>query len=440
MTEFNAYIAVITTSLIIILSYLFNLISKKTSIPSVLLLVILGLVLKEASIYVGVGTAFVGVGSGAYLFSILEVLGIVGLTMIVLEAALDLELTREKWPIIWKSFSVALLGLVCTSFGSAYIIQQFFVDKFFTALVYAVPLSVISSSIVLPSVGDLDQSKKEFLVYEATFSDILGIMFFYFLIGNLQPASTHSIVLGVVANIVITIFLSAIVSYFLVLLFQKLDTQVKLFLLISVLLLLYSAGKLLHLSSLLLILVFGLVLNNHKLFFFGKLRRLVNSRQVNSTLHNFRLVTMESAFVIRTFFFVIFGMTITLSTILSWSVALVSALILTLLYAIRFIFVKLFVRRDITTPLFIAPRGLITILLFFSIPVEMQTEQFNSGVLLFVILLTGIIMTLGLILGGNTIQPYQDFASNYWQEVDKEIDNIETSENTENQTKKQEIV
>lgn len=433
MTEFNAYVVVIIASLIIIASYLFNLISQKTKIPSVLLLIMLGLGLKYTFSYFGLGT-------GEGLFSILEILGIVGLTMIVLEAALDLELTKEKWPIIWKSFSVALLSLIATALASAYVIQYFLVDSFFTALLYAVPLSVISSSIVLPSVGDLNEEKKEFLVYEATFSDILGIMFFYFLIGNADTDKTHIIVIDVIGNIFITVLLSAAISYALVLVFQKLNAQIKLFLLISVLLLLYATGKLLHLSSLLLILVFGLVLNNHKLFFFGKLKRLVNSRHINSTLNNFRLVTMESAFVVRTFFFVIFGMTITLSAILNWTIALVSVILLGILYTIRFLFLKIFVRKNMATQLFIAPRGLITILLFFSIPTEMQAEGFNAGVLLFIILLTNIIMTLAFVLEGKNIEPYEDFASNYWQEVDKEIDSIETSGEQEGQQKKQKVI
>lgn len=431
MTEFNAYVAVIATSLIIILSYLFNLVSKKTNVPSVLLLVLLGIGLKQASLYFGVGT-------GEYLLNILELLGIIGLIMIVLEAALDLEIAREKWTLIWKSFLVALLGLAAISLASAYVIQYYFVDDFFTAMLYAVPLSIISSAIVLPSVGALPGEKKEFLVYEATFSDILGIMLFYFLVGNAETEQTHTIVLDITGNIVLTILLSGVVSYALVLIFQKLDTQVKLFLLIAVLLLLYSIGKLFHLSSLLIILVFGLVLNNHKIFFFGKLKRLVNSMQVSSILNNFRMVTMESAFVVRTFFFVIFGMTITVSTILSWKVALVSGILLGILYTVRFALLKLFIRKNIVTQLFISPRGLVTILLFFSIPAEMRAEQFNAGVLLFVILLTSIIMTLALVLGGNKIEPYEDFANNYWQAVDKEIDNIETSE--EATEKKQEAV
>ena len=37
-------------------------------------------------------------------------------------------------------------------------------------------------------------------------------------------------------------------------------------------------------------------------------------------------------------------------------------------------------------------------------------------------------MTLALVLSGTKITSYDDFASYYWQEVDKEIEKIETSE------------
>lgn len=419
--EYDPYIVVIATSVIIILSYLFNLISRKTNIPSVLLLIILGIGLKQLAESFGIQT-------GDLLFSVLEILGIVGLTMIVLEAALDLKLTKEKWPLIWKSFAVALLALVITSLASAYIIQYYFIESFFTALVYAVPLSVISSAIVIPSVGALDEARKEFMVYEATFSDILGIMFFYFLLGNADTETTPAIVWNVVSNIALTLILSVLVSYALVLLFQKLDTHVKLFLLIAVLLLLYSLGKLFHLSSLVIILVFGLILNNHRLFFFKPLSKWVDSRAVSSILNNFHLVTLETAFVMRTFFFVVFGMTIVLATIFDVDTAIVSGILLLVLYGIRWLMLLIFVRKDILPQLFIAPRGLITVLLFFSIPDELLSPNFNSGVLLFMIIISSVVMTLSLVLGGTQIRPYEEFANNYWDEVDKEIDRIETKE------------
>lgn len=422
MEFIDPYYVVIGASITLILSYIFNLISARTNIPSVLLLILLGILLKQ------LGKWF-GFEMGETLFGLLEILGIVGLIMIVLEAALDLELRKERWPIIWKSFLVALLGLGFSAFACAYIFQVFLdIDNFFLAMVYAVPLSIMSSAIVIPSVGGLEHDKQEFMVYESTFSDILGIMLFYFLLGNAETTEKTAIFVGVTGNIIITIALSVALSYALVLIFQKLETEVKLFLLIAVLLLLYSIGKLFHLSSLIIILVFGLILNNTSLFFRGWLKKMINTRAIYGILHNFRLVTVESAFVMRTFFFVIFGVTISIGTLLDVSVAIVSLIVVASFLLIRFVLLKLILKNDILPQLFIAPRGLITILLFFSIPEELQLEDFNSGILLFVVLITSFAMTFALVLSGTKIKPYDDFADNYWEQVDQEIDTIPTSE------------
>ena len=50
----------------------------------------------------------------------------------------------------------------------------------------------------------------------------------------------------------------------------------------------------------------------------------------------------------------------------------------------------------------IAPRGLITILLFYSIPAEQRMEELSDGVLFMVIVFTGLAMTIGLLLNKQT--------------------------------------
>ena len=49
---------------------------------------------------------------------------------------------------------------------------------------------------------------------------------------------------------------------------------------------------------------------------------------------------------------------------------------------------------------YLAPRGLITILLFFAIPKEFQNENFNSGILLYTIIVSCIIMAVALVKDG----------------------------------------
>jgi len=153
------------------------------------------------------------------------------------------------------------------------------------------------------------------MIYESTFSDILGIMFFYLLIGNTEATSNGSVVTSVVINIVLTIIVSVITSYGLIYVFHKLKSDIRLFLLIAVLILLYALGKMFHLSSLLIILAFGLIMRNRKLFFFGKIKKIISDDAVDEVYGQLRLVTIESSFAVRTFFFVIFGITIALASL-----------------------------------------------------------------------------------------------------------------------------
>ncbi|MBO6496326.1 MAG: cation:proton antiporter [Roseivirga sp.] len=390
----NAYNLIIVLACVIIASHIFNYISKRTNIPSVILLILLGIGGKYAMDYYNFN-------QDGLIFGTLEVLGIVGLIMIVLEAAIDLKLSREKWPIIWKSFTVALISLIVCAFGISLIINQVFKEDPIISLVYAVPLSIMSSAIVIPSVSRLAKDKKEFMIYESTFSDILGIMFFYFLVENVGVESANQVIYSVVGNIIITIVISVVVSYALVLLFQRLEGDVKLFMLIAVLILLYAIGKQLHLSSLVIILVFGLLLNNNNLFFIGKLKEFINEKTINSILKDLHLVTRESAFVVRTFFFVVFGTTIHLRALLDLEIFAVGLGIVVFFFIVRFVFLKLFfLKKSIFPEFFITPRGLITVLLFFSIPEELTSLTFNSDIILITIIVTSLVMTWGLIKFG----------------------------------------
>ncbi|TSE06126.1 MULTISPECIES: cation:proton antiporter [Aquimarina] len=389
MEIFSSYNVIIGISLIIILSFIFNGVAKKTSVPAVLLLIILGIILQYVLKAFG--------GDSIDFFPMLEVLGIVGLIMIVLEAALELKLKSDKLMPILKSMAIALIGLVASTFIAAVILKALVEGMTMqSAWLYATPLSILSSAIIIPSVSGLSEAKKEFHVYESTFSDILGIMLFYFLTGRLNPAEDAGVG-GFFLNLILTIVISLVASYAIILIFQKIKSQVKLFLLIAVLLLLYGLGKKMHLSSLIIILIFGLVIANMKLFFQGKLRGYLDFEKAKSIYHELHVITAETAFVVRTLFFVIFGITIVLSSLLSLKVTLISVLILISIYAIRYGLLRLFMGKDISPQLFIAPRGLITVLLFYAIPAEAAIEGFEPGILLFVIIGTSLIMTWGMI-------------------------------------------
>ncbi|MFC5624121.1 cation:proton antiporter [Algoriphagus winogradskyi] len=389
MELISSYNLIIEFSVIIILSFLFNGLSKKTNIPAVLMLIALGLILQYILGYFTTETID--------FFPILEVLGIVGLIMIVLEAALELELKREKLIPILKSLAIALIGLMLSTWAAASILYYYIPEMTMqSAWLYATPLSILSSAIIIPSVAGLKSKKREFHIYESTFSDILGIMLFYFLTGKLNPAEDSGLV-GFGGNFLLTVAISLIASYAIILIFQKIKSNVKLFLLIAVLLLLYALGKKMHLSSLIIILIFGLVIANMKLFFKGKLSRLLDYAKAHQIYHELHTITAETAFVVRTLFFVIFGLTITITSLFDLQVALISCLLIGSIYGIRIVLLLIFEGKDIIPQVFIAPRGLITVLLFYGIPKEAQIDSFEPGILLFVIIGTSLIMTFAMI-------------------------------------------
>jgi len=384
-----AYMLIISASFIVILSYLFSLFSKKTAIPSVVLLIALGFSVKKIF--------SIGISDLDWIFP-LEILGIVGLMLIVLEGALDLKISKERWPIIWKSGLISILSLVINVFIFTYGIQ-FIIGNldFLTAFIYAIPLSIISSAIVIPSVEDLDEEKREFLIYESTLSDIFGLILFYTVINNVNTGEAAKIGLNVISNIGGTLILSVVLSYLMIVFFQRVKSQVKLFLFISVLLMLYSVGKLFHLSSLLIILIFGLILENRQIFFSGFMSKYLREDDVKRVLADFKLLTRESAFIVRTFFFFVFGLSITIAGIFKTKVVVGALIFIVLMFIVRWVLFKLIVRKSLAPQVFIAPRGLISVLLYFAIPDDFLINDFESGILLFVILGTSIVMAWALV-------------------------------------------
>ena len=387
--EFNVYWVLIAASVIVILSYFFNALARKTNVPSVLMLIVTGF-----------GISFIVEFDGETLRPTLETLGTIGLVMIVLEAALDLHLDKKKAGLIGKSLIIALILLIFTTFSIGLIIKFFFEVNQRDALVYAIPLSIMSSAIIIPSVTNLIGEDKEFLVIESAFSDILGIMVFYFIIDTVELTGFPAISLHIVQNIGLTIIIAVAIGYLIIILVQKVTGEVKLFLPIAVLVLLFATGKLFHLSSLMFVLAFGLMLNNIDLFFKGFLKRYIIPEAYQELLSEIKLITLESSFLIRTFFFIVFGMSITLDGFNQLTVFIVAILALAIMYLLRWAALRLITPKHVFPALYVAPRGLITILLFYSIPAQHLIPDFSPAILFLVIIISNLIMMYGLIKNG----------------------------------------
>lgn len=393
MISMNYYLIIIVLAIFVILSYLYTIISYHHKIPSVLLLILTGIITKIFLQFFGISFT----PSQIYL----NIFGTIGLILIVLEGSIDLSLDKNSLPTIFRSLTVAFILLCCSSFLIAFIILHLLSVSFISAFLYAIPLSVISSAIVIPGVLNIDKHKKEFMICESIFSDIFGIMLFNFAImfSNNEP----HFVIHVFFESFATIIISFIISFLLVFSLLKIKSTVKLFPIIAVLVLAYALGKYIHLSTLLLIFVFGLTLRN--IFNFTKhewrTKLNIDNESYNKIFYEFKLLIHESSFIIRTFFFIIFGYMFMFQNLFNINVLIIGFIIIFITYALRYINLKIISEKNLLPELLIAPRGLITILLYYSIPAKFNIGHYGEGIILLVVIVTSLLMMFGLFFTKN---------------------------------------
>ena len=103
----------------------------------------------------------------------------------------------------------------------------------------------------------------------------------------------------------------------------------------------------------------------------------------------------EGTFLIRALFFILFGFLIETSEVLNpqtffWAVGIVAAI-----FVYRGIQLKIS-KLPLAPLMFIAPRGLITILLFLSIDPSHTISLVNNSLIIQVIILSALVMMVGL--------------------------------------------
>ncbi|WP_186756594.1 cation:proton antiporter [Echinicola salinicaeni] len=377
---------IITLCSLLLIAYLFDYSFKKTKIPSVILLLLLGWLVKQGTMLFELDLPD--------LSNILPILGTTGLILIVLEGSLELELNKDKITLIKKSFFGALAPLLALSFLLAYIFEMYGGYSFKDSLINAIPLCVISSAIAIPSVRNLSTSNKEFVIYESSLSDILGVVFFNFVLRNDTFGFNSFGVFGL--QLVIITLISFIATVGLSFLLSKIEHHIKFVPIILLTLLIYAISYVYHLPALIFILIFGLSIGNlnelHNLKFFNVFRTDI----LNKEVQKFKELTIEATFLIRSLFFLLFGYLLETSEILNTTTLIWSIGIVILIFSLRALQLKLS-KLPLKPLLFVAPRGLITVLLFLSIEPFNVIGLVNKSLIIQVIVLTALVMMFGVI-------------------------------------------
>ena len=382
--------------LLIIFSYLFDAFARKTKFPAVILLMFTGIITR-------IITSANGYDELGFLDSLIPVLGTIGLILIVLEGALELEIKKGKLPLILKGFFAALIILILNIFALQWVFYNLFKMDSQLAILSAIPLAIISSAVAIPSAAGLLNKDREFVVYESTFSDILGIMIFNYALRQFeaqQPLIGTTPLVSLFLQILGVVVISLAITYVLFRLMRHIDHHVKFFLILALLILVYAFGKLFHLPALVTIFIFGIFLSNVKSLLPQFLKNYLDLDQTEKELREFHILTAESTFIVRTFFFLFFGFSIQIIDFNSVQPLFYGLLIILIMLVLRYIYftaTTLKIKPD--SIVYMSPRGLISILLFIQLKevkfIDLSTSLIDERVLLIVILASMLVMLIG---------------------------------------------
>ena len=376
--------AILAASGLLLLAYGIEHFARHFRVPGVVLLIIAGLVARQ--VLDAFGWRF------HWIEPIVPVIGTIGLILIVLEGALDLTVSRQRRALIVTAAASSLAGFLASLAAFALIFAGLLGFDPKVAVMAAIPFAVVSSAVAIPSAAGLPDNTREFIVYESSFSDILGVLVFYAWVsaaGSLEGFAADllgggalSLVAAVLAAIALFYFINQIVGH------------VRFLPLLAGLVFLYAIGKELHLSPLIVVLVCGLIINNPNLVTWHAKLRGMQNETYDQTLREFKGLVAELTFATKSFFFLLLGYWTDVRSMLSIEALLVALAGIAAILATRWVILKALRRNAIAQLIWVAPRGLITVLLFLSARETGKLDAFPFGAVMLVVLLTAALTAL----------------------------------------------
>ena len=376
---------IIVLCALMLFSYFFDITSAKTKIPPVILLFAMGWAANQAAGFLNLDIPD--------LTTVLPFLGTIGLVLIVLEGALELDFDTSKLSFVGKTILIAIIPVIVISLSLAYALQFFADIEFKSALLNAIPFAIISSAIAIPSVQNLRTENREFVTYESSVSDIFGVLLFNFLLEKkIMNVKTLGLFFGEIVMILIVTFFATIMLAFLL---SRIKHPVKFAPIILMIVLIFAVSELYHLPALIFILLFGLFIGNLNQLKQNIIIKKLHTKSFKKEIKKFKELTMELTFLIRTLFFLVFGFLIETNKLINsetliWSISITAGIFL-----LRALLLKVF-KINLLPLMFISPRGLVTILLYLSVPAAMSISIVNDSLIIQVIILTSLAMMLGM--------------------------------------------
>jgi Kef-type K+ transport system membrane component KefB len=376
--------AILAASALLVFAYLVDSVGKRFRLPSVVLLILTGMALRHGLDGIGMHLRWVD--------PVVPILGTLGLILIVLEGSLDLSVDRARRRLIVVSSVAAVLGFVAALVLFALLFRFALSLEPPVAVLAAIPFAVISSAVAIPSAAGLPEAAREFVVYESSLSDIIGVLVLYAWLD--AEGALGAFAGSLVGSGVLSLAGAALAAIALFYLVNKIEGHVRFLPLLAGIVLLYAIGKAAHLSPLIMVLVCGLLLNNPHLLERTTYLKRLHTPGYDQTLAEFKGLVAELTFAVKSFFFILLGYwtdTSHMAEPAAWGLA---AGVVAGVYLSRYAVLALLRQPDARRLTWIAPRGLITVLLFITAAATGRLDAFPFGTVMLVVLATATLTAL----------------------------------------------
>jgi len=377
--------AILAASGLLILAYLLEHFGERFRLPVVVLLIVTGLIARQ--ILDALDFNFL-----RWVEPIVPVIGTLGLILIVLEGALDLTVSRERRGLIITAAAASLLGFLATLAAFALLFGYLLHLALPIAFLAAIPFAVISSAVAIPGADSLAEHPREFVIYESSLSDILGVLVFYAWLA--AQGSLDGFTIGFVGGGAVSLLAAVAAALALYYFINQIDHHIRFLPVLAGIVFLYAIGKALNLSPLIVVLVCGLLINNPHLVTWHAAMRRIKAPDYDQTLREFKGLVTELTFATKSFFFLLLGYWTDVGQMLLREAWLVAAAGVLVILVSRWIILKLLRQQEIAQLVWIAPRGLITVLLFLAAREAGMLDTFPIGAVMLVVLATSALTVL----------------------------------------------
>ncbi len=390
---------------IILIGFLANLLFKLTKIPSVLLLMAIG-------VFLGPVTGWL---ASDQLVNIAPYFGTMALLIILFEGGLELDImtvVRQAPKATVLAVGVFVLSVVLVMLFGIYVMEMTTLN----ALLLAAVLGATSPAICIPVVQGLSvrDEIKTIVKLESALGDVLLIVSVLLMV-NFDPAgnqSVWSIILSFITSFGVAFVVASVAGVLWSRLIAWMGKEPLAYMLtLGFMFLLYFIVEEMHGSAAIAVLMFGLVLENMEVMtdrIGDRLRNLfgIDIKSEKFILNQFiKNITEELSFLLRTFFFVYLGMLLDFNE-LTWTIGLFILGMTGLLLVSRWGLMQGFRRigRDFSNGelqviMAMLPRGLATAVMAL---LPFQQEQM-AGTELFPLYAFGVIVLTNLYMTGSVI-------------------------------------